>query len=156
MSSRERTARASSRDVFAVIGVLGPLAAVVIPFVGPVAALSTPVLAAVLGPRVWPTRPSRAAGWAILALIGFWMTASVVAVAIGISDVIAYLLIPLCAPVGSMGWIPAIAAIVAYAIGGAISVRTRHISLWPVAAVAAGLAYALAWGALEGSVQWIC
>ena len=142
------------------IAVLAPPAAFVVPFIGPLAATAiTITLAATLGVVVWPVRrrTSVLAGLAVLGAIV--VVLGVVGVAGGMTEVLAFQLIPLCGPDPGTPWI--VAAVVAglgYGGVAVISVRTGRIWLWPVAAaVGAGL-YLATWAIAETSldVSWIC
>lgn len=115
--------------------------------VGFLASLLLPVFAARVGSRLWP-QTSRIIGHlcAALAVVGLWLPALLAMVSRGRlgSEATAWLIIPLCAPVGASLLVPAVLAAVAYLIGITVGVLVRNPWPWVLGAWAAPLAYSAA------------
>ena len=134
-----------------------PAFAFVIPFIGALISLATPIVAASRGTRVWPSRRWKIIVAAICTVVALWSTLVAAGAAFGHLDPVMYLAIPLCAPTGTTGVFvaPAI-AILAYGAVSAVSVAVRRVWIWPIGAIAGALSYAGAWELIGRSVRWVC
>lgn len=118
-----------------------------VPLLGFVASLSLPFLAARSRSRLWPrTSPLEGHLAAALAVTGLWMPALLALTSQGRlgSDANAWLLLPLCAPVGAALVVPTVLAVATYLVGTALGVLRRNPWPWAVGAWAAPLVYAAA------------
>jgi hypothetical protein len=147
---------ASPQSRASIFTVLAPnVAALLIPFFGALSTLATPIIAASNGPAVWGRPRRRCAVAGIAATLGLWVTFGV-AVSLGLSGAGLWVVLPLCAPTGMLSWVPAAVAIAAYLGVSALSIRWRRLWVWPCAAVAQAIAYAVVWTVIEDQVTSIC
>ncbi len=118
-----------------------------VPFVGFVASLLLPFLAARSRSLLWP-RTSPMAGHlaAVLAVIGLWLPAVLAVASYGElgSAATTWLILPLCAPAGAALVVPAVLAVAAYLIGTTVGVILRTPWAWVIGAWAAPLVYTAA------------
>jgi hypothetical protein len=130
-----------------------------LPPVGFLASLLLPLFASrvrsrLWGPRISPFTSSVCSG---LVVTGLWLPALVFLLSrarVG-SGATILLIIPLCAPLGSARWVPALLAISAYLAGLAVSTVVRHPWPWVLGAWVAPLAYEAASLWLVDS-QFVC
>ncbi len=144
--------RGRSTAALAVPGVL----AFTVPFVGFVASLLLPFLAARHRSRLWPgTSPAKGHLAGALVVTGLWLNALLAVVSLGRlgSDATTWLLLPLCAPAGAALVVPAALAVVAYLTGLTVGVVLRTPWPWVVGAWAAPLVYS---GASRWLVDFAC
>jgi hypothetical protein len=138
----------------------------VVPLIGPLASLVSPLLARSLGPTVWPGRRS-GARLGVLALAALWLPVTLVLLVPFGREVLESVLptahwwtvIPLCGPRDALTLVlPALAALIVYGASSAASVRQSRPALWPVGASAATYAYTAVVAALEatGTGGFIC
>jgi hypothetical protein len=152
----ERRARRRHR-VAAVTVVAFPAFAFTIPFLGTLLSFATPFVAGSRGADVWPSRRWKIVLASIVTLAALWVTLVVAASAVGHPDPVMYLAVPLCAPSSSIWlFLPPIVAIVSYGAVAAMSVAMRRAWIWPIAAVAGGLAYVGVWEFVGRSISWVC
>ncbi len=129
---------------------IAPLAlSFLVPLVGPLVSLATPVMTLWLGPTVWPdTRPG--AGLGVIALLAVWLPvllrlfvlSEVEVSPLFIPSVHFWTAIPLCGPSDALTFVlPAVAALAVYAGGSVASVWRGWPALWPVAALGATYTY---------------
>lgn len=126
--------------------------AFVVPFLGPLIALTSPLFAARYQPRVWPDSRRRTAVLAGLAMVvGIWLL--LILVPSGI-----FLLLPLCGPESVLGWfLPSALAVAAYGLVSFMSVRRKNPWMWPLAAVAGAVTFSLSSFALTTvGIRFVC
>ncbi len=126
--------------------------AFLVPVIGPLLALASPILAARYQRRLWPDSRRRTAVLAGLAVVvAIW--ASLILVPYGF-----FLLLPLCGPENLLGWlIPSAIAGVSYGLVCVASVKRRNPWLWPLGAVAGAVTFSLASLALTtAGIGFIC
>lgn len=130
--------------------VMAPLAlSFVVPLVGPLVSIASPVLAMRLGPIVWPQkRPGALLG--VIAFTAVWLPVLLRLLIPSELEVPSLILpsahfwtaIPLCGPRDALTFVlPLLAALAVYVGGSAASVWHDRTALWPLASLAATYTY---------------
>ncbi|HEX2028914.1 MAG TPA: hypothetical protein VHF25_13040 [Nitriliruptorales bacterium] len=131
---------------------MAPLAlSFVVPLVGPLVSLASPVMARSLAPTVWPERRPQA--WlGAAAFMAVWLPVLLrlfLPFGLGVFSLIIpsehwWLLLPLCGPSTSITFVlPSVAALTVYAGGSVASVRRGQTVLWPLAALIGTYTYSV-------------
>jgi hypothetical protein len=129
-----------------------------IPPIGFLASMLLPLIASRVRSLLWPRiSPSASRVWSGLAVTGLWLPSLGVPAVVRAGGVGAtiWLIIPLCTPSASAGWVTALLAISAYLAGLAVSAVDRHPWPWVLGAWLAPLAYEAASLWLVDS-QFVC
>jgi len=109
-----------------------------VPILGPLIALASPILGGTLHRRVWPGSTRRAVVMAgVVLVVALWAT-------LLLTPGGAFLVVPLCGPDRLLGWlIPSGVAIAAYGVVCWVSVRRGNPWLWPLAAAVGAGAFSV-------------